>query len=128
MLRAARMARPEDPESTAASLQGHGVPPELAREIGAAHDEVMSQSILDFYRSASPNVSSGWWDARRSPVRASGLVLLLPDPPEEERMSKEVATQLGATTAILDGLNHCWMAEAPRTVAPVLDRFWSALG
>jgi pimeloyl-ACP methyl ester carboxylesterase len=54
MLLASRTASPEDPQSTAATLRGHGVPSELAREISATHDEVMSQSILDFYRSLLP--------------------------------------------------------------------------
>jgi hypothetical protein len=43
-------------------------------------------------------------------------------------MSLEVAQRLGAQTARLDDLNHCWMAEAPEVVAPVLQRFWSSLG
>jgi hypothetical protein len=95
--------------------------------IGAAHDEVMSRSILDFYRSAVPNVSAGWWEEIEAPTRSHGLVLLLPDPPEDEAMSVEVGERLGAEFARLDGLNHCWMAEAPETVAPVLERFWSSL-
>jgi hypothetical protein len=42
-------------------------------------------------------------------------------------MSFEVADRLGAQTARLDDLNHCWMAEAPEAVASVLRRFWSSL-
>jgi len=87
----------------------------------------MSQSILDFYRSAVPNVSAGWWDDITGPAPSRGLVLLLPDPPEEEGMSIEVAKRLGAETVRLDGLNHCWMAEAPEIVGPVLERFWASL-
>jgi pimeloyl-ACP methyl ester carboxylesterase len=127
MMRAERTAPPEDPVSTAARLRDHGVPPDMARAIGAAHDDVMSQSILDFYRSASPNVSAGWWDEIRRPTSARGLVLLLPDPPQDENMSLEVADYLGAATARLENLNHCWMAERPRAVALVLERFWSSL-
>ena len=78
----------------ASRLIGAGLPPKLAREVGAAHDEVMSRSILDFYRSASPNVSAGWWDEIAGPTRSQGLVLLLPDPPEVEAMSLEVADRL----------------------------------
>ena len=59
MLRAVREAREDDPESTASRLVGAGVPQDLAKAIGTAHDEVMSRSILDFYRSAVPNVSAG---------------------------------------------------------------------
>jgi pimeloyl-ACP methyl ester carboxylesterase len=127
MLRSTREAPPDDPQSTAARLVGAGVPPVLARVIGTAHDEVMSQSILDFYRSAVPNAGAGWWSDVTCPTRSPGLVLLLPDPPDEEARSMEVAQWLGATTARLEGLNHCWMAEAPDMVAPILERFWSSL-
>jgi hypothetical protein len=54
-------------------------------------------------------------------------VLLLPDPPEHEAMSLEVAERLGAKTARLDDLNHCWMAEAPDKAAAVLENFWATL-
>ena len=128
LLRTVREAAPDDPESQAARLMGAGVPADLARVMGAAHDEVMSRSILDFYRSAVPNVAAGWWDDITLPTQSPGLVLLLPDPPEVEAMSLEVAERLGAETARLDGLDHCWMAEAPEAVAPVLERFWASLG
>jgi hypothetical protein len=72
-------------------------------------------------------VGADWWKDVTGPTRSRGLVLLLPDPPEVEVMSLEVADQLGAETARLEGLNHCWMAEAPRVVAGVLERFWSFL-
>ena len=127
MLRIAREVDPDDPRSTASRLVGGGVPRALARVIGHAHDEVMSQSILDFYRSAVPNVSAGWWEEIRGPTRSRGLVLLLPDPPEEEAMSLQVAERLGAETVRLDDLNHCWMAEAPEVVAAVLECFWASL-
>lgn len=127
MLKTAREVDPDDPQSTASRLVGAGVPPDLAREIATAHDEVMSQSILDFYRSAAPNVSAGWWEEITGPPRSKGLVLLLPDPPEVEAMSLDVAEWLGAETERLDDLNHCWMAEAPDLVATVLEHFWSSL-
>jgi pimeloyl-ACP methyl ester carboxylesterase len=126
ILKASRQADPDDPRSTISRLIGAGVPRVLARKIGADHDERMSQSILDFYRSAIPNVSAGWW-ADTGPTRSRGLVLLLPDPPEAEVMSLEVAERLGADTARVENLNHCWMAEAPKVVAPVLERFWASL-
>jgi pimeloyl-ACP methyl ester carboxylesterase len=115
-----------DPERISARLVAGGVPRDLAGEIATTYDERMSRSIFDFYRSAMPNVAADWWhDA--GPTRSRGLVLLLPDPPEIEEMSVAVAERLGAETARLDELNHCWMAEAPDRVAPVLERFWSSL-
>ena len=127
LMKSVREADPEDPDSTAARLAGAGVPIDEARAIGASHDETMSRSILDFYRSAVPNVADDWWKDVKGPTRSQGLVLLLPDPPEEEHMSLEVAQRLGAETARLDGLEHCWMAQAPEAVAAVLQRFWSSL-
>jgi pimeloyl-ACP methyl ester carboxylesterase len=127
MLKTVREVDPDDPQSTASRLMGAGVPRDMARVVGSAHDEVMSRSILAFYRSAVPNVSAGWWEDITGPTRSRGLVLLLPDPPEVEAMSLEVAKRLGAETARLKDLNHCWMAEAPEVVAPVLERFWSSL-
>jgi pimeloyl-ACP methyl ester carboxylesterase len=125
LLRAMRVADPEDPDSTASRLAGAGVPIEEARAMGATHDETMSRSILDFYRSAVPNVAADWWKDVKGPTRSRGLVLLLPDPPEEEKMSLEVAGRIGAQTARLDDLEHCWMAQAPEVVAEVLQRFWA---
>jgi pimeloyl-ACP methyl ester carboxylesterase len=127
MLRTTREVAEDDPRSTASRLIGAGVPRDLAREMAAAHDEVMSRSILDFYRSAVPNVAADWWNDIAGPTRSRGLVLLLPDPPEIEAMSLAVAERLGAETARLDGLDHCWMAEAPAVVAAVLERFWASL-
>ena len=127
MLKTAREADPQDPGSTTSRLVEGGVPPELARRIAAAHDDVMDRSILDFYRSAVPNVAAGWWDDIQAPARSPGLVLLLPDPPEDEAMSLEVAGWLGAETARLDDLHHCWMAEAPEVVTSALERFWASL-
>jgi pimeloyl-ACP methyl ester carboxylesterase len=127
LMNAMREADPEDPDSTTARLVGAGVPIDEAKPMGEAHDETMSRSILDFYRSAVPNVAEDWWKDVDGPTRSRGLVLLLPDPPEAESMSLQIARRLGAHTARLDDLDHCWMAEAPEDVAPVLQRFWSSL-
>lgn len=127
MLRAMREADAEDAQSTSSRLVAAGVPPALARKIGTAHDDVMSRSILDFYRSAVPNVAADWWGDVSGSTLSRGLVLLLPDPPEIEAMAREVAECLGVETARLEGLNHCWMAEAPDVVAPVLERLWASL-
>jgi pimeloyl-ACP methyl ester carboxylesterase len=127
VLRAAREAAPEDPGSTRSRLAAAGVPPALACGLAAAHDEVMSGCMLAFYRSAVPNVAATWWDGLRAPARGRGLVLLLPDPPEIRSMATEVAARLGARTEDLGDLDHCWMAQAPEKVAPVLDRFWDSV-
>jgi pimeloyl-ACP methyl ester carboxylesterase len=127
LLKAMREAEPEDPGSTAARLAAGGVPIDEAEAIGEAHDETMSRCILDFYRSSVPNVAADWWRDVDGPTDSAGLILLLPDPPEEEERSLEVAQRLRAETARLDDLDHCWMAQAPEPVAEVLQRFWSSL-
>lgn len=127
-MKTAREADPESPESTAGRLARAGVPSAQARAMGAAHDETMSRCILDLYRSARPNVSADWGADATGSTRAPGLVLLLPDPVEVEAMSCEMARRLGARTERLDGLDHCWMAQAPETAATVLQRFWPSLG
>lgn len=126
LLRTMREADPDEPASTKAGLAAGGVPDQLAGEIAAAHDETMSQCILDFYRSATPNVAADWW-SHTGPTASPGLVLLLPDPPQVEAMSIDVARRLEATTARLDHLNHCWMAQDPQRVAGVLSSFWASL-
>jgi pimeloyl-ACP methyl ester carboxylesterase len=123
----ARRADVADPRSHVSRLIAAGVPADLAHAMGARHDEEMSRSILDFYRSAVPNVAADWWEDAAGARRSRGLVLLLPDPPEHEAMSLEVAERLGAKTARLDDLNHCWMAEAPDKAAAVLENFWATL-
>ena len=126
LLEAMRQAASDDPGSTASRLASAGVPIDEAKVMGEAHDETMSLSILDFYRSAVPNVAADWWKDVQGPTGSRGLILLLPDPPEVEQMSLQVAARLGAQTARLDGLEHCWMAQAPELVASVLQRFWSS--
>jgi len=53
-------------------------------------------------------------EANRS-TREPGLILLQLDPPEEEAMSLEVAQMLGARTASVGDLEHCWMDQDPYT-------------
>jgi hypothetical protein len=43
-------------------------------------------------------------------------------------MSREMARRLGARTAHLGELEHCWMAQDPGAAATVLERFWSSVG
>jgi pimeloyl-ACP methyl ester carboxylesterase len=126
LVRTMREADPDDAAGTKARLVAGGVPEQLAGEIAAAHDPTMSRCILDFYRSAIPNIAADW-RGQTGPTASAGLVLLLPDPPQDEAMSIDVARRLGATTARLDRLNHCWMAEDPQRVAAVLRSFWASL-
>ncbi|HVG94521.1 MAG TPA: alpha/beta hydrolase [Planctomycetota bacterium] len=126
LLKATRDLPEADPKSLVSRLRGVGLPIEIAREVAGAHDGAMSLSVLDFYRSAIPNVAADWWKHAR-PTPSRGLVLLAPDPPEIQARSLETAKRLGAETASLGNLEHCWMADDPRFVAEVLERFWRTL-
>ena len=117
----------EDPKSIFNRLKNTGLPEDIARIISKSYDKTMSECILDFYRSAIPNVAHDWWKEIKPVINSHGLVLLLPDPPEDEQRSIEVAEKLGAKTARLEELNHCWMAEDPELVANVLEKFWKSL-
>jgi pimeloyl-ACP methyl ester carboxylesterase len=127
-MKSSRAAPPESPDSFASRLAAAGVPAGQAGAMAAAHDETMSQCILDLYRSAVPNVAADWWADVTGPTRPAGLVLLLPDPPEDEARSLEVAHRLGAGTERMGDLEHCWMAEDPAGTAAMLRRFWATVG
>jgi hypothetical protein len=88
----------------------------------------MSECILRLYRSAQPNVRSDWRAEVPAGGMPPGLVLYAAaDPFGDESMSGEVASELGAATARLDDLGHCWMAEDPERAATLLERFWASL-
>jgi pimeloyl-ACP methyl ester carboxylesterase len=99
-----------------------------ARELQAAIDDTMGACILDLYRSATPNIHAGWAEGFSRPTRARGLVVrATADTSDDAAASDEVASMLGARTAELEGLDHWWMMEDPRSVAPVLRGFWDSI-
>jgi pimeloyl-ACP methyl ester carboxylesterase len=115
-----------EPGSIADGLRRPGCPAPLAA-VAAQFDETTTGSILDLYRSAVPNVSRDWGDAATRPTVARGLVLIpTSDPFNDFEASVRVAATVGAATAPLRGLRHCWMAEAPQAAADALMSFWSA--
>jgi len=113
-------------EDQAAGYEAMGIPGPYAREMAAAGDEVMADSILALYRSATPNPHAHWgpW----SPTSAPGMVVHpTGDPFSDATLAREVADQLGARFEVLDGAGHFWPAEAPDAGAALLQRFWSSL-
>ena len=42
-------------------------------------------------------------------------------------MRREVATEAGASIAVLDGPGHFWMTQEPAAGARVLNDFWAGL-
>lgn len=102
------------------------VPHDDALEMAAAADETMGECILALYRSAMPNAYSLWgpW----SPTVPPGLVLHpAEDPFGDERMAAEVAEQLGARFARIEGAGHFWPYQTPDAAAAELESFWASL-
>lgn len=128
MLEQARSEGSAGSTSIAGRLRSLGVPSVLAERIGAAHDEVMSRSILELFRSAIPNVAADWGLARASAHTATGLVLVpTADPLMNVGQREEVAELLDAQCERLAALGHCWMAEDPGTSLIALQHFWATL-
>ncbi|MET0496466.1 MAG: alpha/beta hydrolase [Actinoplanes sp.] len=92
-------------------------------------DDTMGRSILDLYRSATPNIYASWDSGLSKPTAAPGLVLrATADDNDAPTLSAEVAARLGARTAELQGLSHWWMLEDPTAAAATLRSFWVSLG
>ncbi len=114
------------PQDRAGLFEAMGVSHDDALEMAEASDATMGASILGLYRSALPNPYADWgpW----SPVGAPGLVLNPADDVfGDERLAREVADQLGAQFAVIDGAGHFWPYQAPAAGAALLTAFWDAL-
>ncbi|WP_446045570.1 alpha/beta fold hydrolase [Streptomyces olivaceus] len=121
-------AAPGSPESPAVQLTASGVPAEDAAAMGEKLDATMADSILDLYRSATPNPHASWEVGLFAPS-APGLVLqALLDPYDDLAASDEMAAHLEARTQRLEGVGHWWMLEDPDGTAAALERFWTAVG
>ena len=119
--------RSQPAEAGGAVFEAMGVPAHHALEMAGASDDVMGESILALYRSATPNPHADWgpW----SPTSAPGLVLHpTEDPFGDEALSDDVARMLGARVERLEGLGHWWAFQDPAAAAAVLQRFWASLG
>jgi pimeloyl-ACP methyl ester carboxylesterase len=112
-------------EGRAAGFELMGVPGEDALEMAASSDATMGACILDLYRSATPNPFADWgpW----SPTSAPGLVLHpTEDPFGNEALAREVAEQLGASVAPIDGAGHFWPYQTPDAAVAVLEAHWAS--
>lgn len=115
-----------DPANFFSQLTVVGVPPAECTKMAAAFDPTMASAILDLYRSAMPNVHTGWEAASSGRSVRPGLVIqatadLFDDPDR----SDQVAEALGAEIARLDGLGHFWMVEDPDAAADAIARWVS---
>lgn len=114
------------PEGAAEALGATGVPAEDAPAMVAAVDDVMVDSILRLYRSAT-EVGTVWAADGPSPV--PGMVLVAEgDAFGDVETSRRVAADVGATFEVIPGGTHFWPLSAPEQGAAALQRFWSTLG
>ncbi len=114
-----------DPVAAAGALEATGIPAEAAPAAVAAVDDVMVDSILRLYRSAT-TVGVDW--AAEGPSPVPGMVLVAEgDAFGNVEGSRRVAADLGAEFAVLSGGTHFWPLTAPEAGAAELVRFWSSL-
>jgi pimeloyl-ACP methyl ester carboxylesterase len=113
------------PEGAAEALGATGVPEADAPAMVAAVDDVMVDSILRLYRSAT-EVGTVWAADGPSPV--PGLVLVAEgDAFGDVETSRRVAADVGAEFEVIPGGTHFWPLSAPEAGAAALQRFWSTL-
>ncbi|NJP31947.1 alpha/beta fold hydrolase [Micromonospora thermarum] len=116
-----------DPYGVAESLRSMGVPEADALLMHDRFDPEMGRSILDLYRSATPNPFADW-GAGIAVSAAPRLVLSAPDDPfDDGSLAADVARDLGAKVRVIEGTGHWWMLQDPSQAAAVLTDFWTSL-
>ncbi|UOZ02673.1 alpha/beta fold hydrolase [Amycolatopsis sp. WQ 127309] len=117
-------------EERTATLVERGMGRAVAARVAAGQDEAMGRAVLALYRSAAqagpPGLGLG---LERAAARPGLAVLATADHvvgTEEQR--RRAAARAGARVAVLDGLGHWWMTEAPARGAAALTAFWSTIG
>ena len=108
-------------------FEAMGVPSDDALTIAAAGDAVMNPSILDLYRSATPNPRATWSDGWNADVPPGMVVDPSNDPFGDGALAESVAAELGARYERLDGLGHWWPVEDPDRAVAVLQDFWASI-
>jgi pimeloyl-ACP methyl ester carboxylesterase len=113
------------PPDAAAAMVATGVPDADAPALVAAIDDVMVDSILRLYRSAT-EIGTVWAADGPSPV--PGLVLVADgDAFGNVASSQRIAGDIGADFAVIAGGTHFWPLSAPEAGAEALTRFWAGL-
>ncbi len=120
-------ATPKDAITTA--YQGLGMTEAAARSCAEAATPEMGRCILALYRSATQPKMAQWGRELAAAERRPALVII---PTEDhytggEAMAREMARQVDAQVAVLDGLGHWWMLQDPARGAAALTEFWSTL-
>jgi pimeloyl-ACP methyl ester carboxylesterase len=106
-----------------------GIPTDIAAAIAEHQNDDMGRAILALYRSAAQPAMAEEGRALESAAARPGLSLLATGDPyigaDDNR--RRAADRAGARTAVLEGLGHWWMVEAPDRGAAALTEFWDGL-
>ncbi|CAO5166223.1 Pimeloyl-ACP methyl ester carboxylesterase [Frankia sp. AiPs1] len=118
--------RADDSGNFFSQLVHVGVPPAECQKMASHFDATMASAILDLYRSAVPNVHTGWEAASSGRSVRPGLILqATADPFDDADRSTQVAQALGADVLRLEGLGHFWMVEDPAVAATAINQWVS---
>lgn len=101
----------------------------LATRLAAGQDAHMGQAILSLYRScAQPVLAKTGRNASAAATRPGLAIFVTEDlATGTYEMRREVATDAGASIAVLDGAGHFWMTQEPAAGARILNDFWAGL-
>jgi pimeloyl-ACP methyl ester carboxylesterase len=121
------VAQPE--QARAELLVAAGVTADQAAVFAAALDEEMGRCILALYRSAAQPAMIEWGRDAEAARARPGLVVSPSEDPfvGGHGLARQMADQMGARFAELDGLGHWWMLHDPARGARVLTEFWAAV-
>ncbi len=111
-----------------ATVEGLGLPSDVAADMAVGMDAEMGRCILTLYRAAVPPFGAGLGD-RLAAADRRPLMCIVPteDPYVAASLCTAVAERLAAPTGVLTGAGHWWMAEQPDQAADALVSFWSSL-
>lgn len=113
------------PQFSASVFEAMGVPPDEALRMAGWMDDRMGRSVLQLYRSATPNPYADW-GADVARTAAPGLVLHPSDDQfSHEQMSRDVARRLGAEHRVVEATGHWWPLQAPEQAAALLTSHWN---
>jgi pimeloyl-ACP methyl ester carboxylesterase len=101
-----------------------------ATAIAEGFDNAMGRCILALYRSATQPAMINWGERLSDAAAKPGLVIVATEDHlvGGEELARRSAAKGGASVAILRGLGHWWMSQAPKRGAGVLNGFWSSIG
>jgi pimeloyl-ACP methyl ester carboxylesterase len=114
------------PRDVAPVYAAMGVPEDDARRLVTWTDEVMADSILRLYRSATDIAAE--WSPAFVDIPAPGMALVASDEPfVPEDTIREAAERSGARVGELGGVGHWWMLQDPWASATLLEEFWGSV-